>query len=42
MADHEWGMVQDEDRQNQELLDLSHQILSLTKAIHEMQAKRTP
>jgi uncharacterized membrane protein len=40
MANHEWGMVQDEDKQNQELLDLSRQILDLTKAIHQMEAKR--
>jgi uncharacterized membrane protein len=34
VADLEWTTVQDEDKQNQELLDLSHQILDLTRAVH--------
>jgi uncharacterized membrane protein len=34
IADQQWHTVQEEDQQNQELLDLSHQILDLTKAIH--------
>ena len=34
IADQQWQTVKDEDRQNQELLELSHQILELTKAIH--------
>jgi uncharacterized membrane protein len=34
IADHQWQMVQVEDTQNVELLDLSHQILALTKAVH--------
>ena len=34
IADQQWQTVQEEDRQNQELLELSHQILDLTKAIH--------
>jgi uncharacterized membrane protein len=33
-ADQQWRMVQDEDQQNRELLDLSNQILELTKAVH--------
>jgi uncharacterized membrane protein len=33
-ANQEWQMVQEEDRQNRELLDLSNQILELTKAVH--------
>jgi uncharacterized membrane protein len=33
IADQEWMTVQDEDRQNRELLDLSHQILQLTKEV---------
>jgi uncharacterized membrane protein len=33
LADQEWMTVQDEDRQNRELLDLSHQILQLTKEV---------
>ena len=34
VADEEWKTVQEEDRQNQELLDLSKQILDLTKEVH--------
>jgi uncharacterized membrane protein len=34
IADQQWQTVREEDRQNEELLDLSHQILELTKAIH--------
>ena len=34
LAAQQWQTVQDEDRQNQELLDLSRQILELTKALH--------
>jgi uncharacterized membrane protein len=34
IASQEWQTVQDEDSQNRELLDLSHQILELTKAVH--------
>ena len=34
LADQQWQTVREEDRQNQELLALSHQILELTKAIH--------
>jgi uncharacterized membrane protein len=36
LADHEWKLVQEEDRENQELLDLSRQILELTSAIHRI------
>jgi uncharacterized membrane protein len=34
MADHEWMLVQTEEKQNRELLDLSHQILDLTRQVH--------
>jgi uncharacterized membrane protein len=34
IADQQWQTVQDENRQNEELLALSRQILELTKAIH--------
>jgi uncharacterized membrane protein len=34
LADAEWKTVQVENQQNVELLDLSHQILELTKAVH--------
>jgi uncharacterized membrane protein len=34
LANQQWATVKDEDNQNQELLQLSHQILELTKAVH--------
>jgi uncharacterized membrane protein len=34
IADQEWRTVREEDRQNTELLDLSTQILNLTKQVH--------
>jgi uncharacterized membrane protein len=34
VADQQWQTVKEEDNQNQELLNLSNQILELTKAIH--------
>jgi uncharacterized membrane protein len=34
IADQQWTTVQEEDAQNRELLDLSNQILELTKAVH--------
>lgn len=36
VADQQWIMVQEEDKQNLELLDLSRQILSLTKEVHTL------
>lgn len=42
LADQEWQFVQAEERQNEELLALSKQILELTSAIHEMTTKRPP
>jgi uncharacterized membrane protein len=42
VADLQWHTVQDEDKQNQELLDLSRQILDLTKAVHAYTAGRAP
>jgi uncharacterized membrane protein len=33
LADQQWRTVQDEERQNEELLRLSNQILELTRAI---------
>jgi uncharacterized membrane protein len=35
ISNEQWSTVQLEDRQNRELLDISHQILDLTKAVHE-------
>jgi uncharacterized membrane protein len=40
IANEEWRTVQDEDRQNQQLLDLSRQILELTKEVREYAAGR--
>ena len=34
VADLQWQTVREEDKQNRELLELSNQILELTKAIH--------
>jgi uncharacterized membrane protein len=36
IADAEWKTVQTEDKQNQELLDLSKQILELTRQVHAL------
>ena len=37
VADQQWSMVQDEDKQNEELLSISKQILDLTKQVHALQ-----
>ena len=42
LADQQWRTVQEEERQDQELLQVSNQILELTKAIHAMTTARTP
>jgi uncharacterized membrane protein len=42
LADHQWEFVQEEEQQNEQLLDMSRQILDLTKAIHAMAAGRRP
>ena len=45
IADQQWQTVKEEDKQNEELLDLSNQILELTKAIHAFtgaKAETTP
>ena len=39
VADQQWTMVKEEDSQNEELLQLSKQILDLTKAVHEAMAE---
>lgn len=36
LAEQEWRMVQAEEKQNEELITLSRQILELTKTIHEL------
>jgi uncharacterized membrane protein len=40
VADLQWRTVQEEDRQNRQLLDLSQQILELTKAVHAYASAR--
>ena len=40
VADQQWRTVQEEDTQNQELLDLSNQILALTKEVHAAELNR--
>jgi uncharacterized membrane protein len=42
LADHQWQTVQEEEQQNEELLNLSNQILELTRAIHAMNTARSP
>ena len=39
LADHQWEIVQTEEKQNEDLLDISKQILDLTRAIHELTAQ---
>jgi uncharacterized membrane protein len=40
VADEQWSMVQDEDKQNEELLTISKQILDLTKQVHQIQTAK--
>jgi uncharacterized membrane protein len=39
LADAQWAMVQQEDIQNQQLIEISDQILELTKAVHAATVK---
>jgi uncharacterized membrane protein len=41
IADQQWQTVKEEDEQNRELIDLSNQILELTKAIHASTARQS-
>jgi uncharacterized membrane protein len=41
LADQQWQTVQEEDQQNDELLDLSKQILALTEEVHAYTARPT-
>jgi uncharacterized membrane protein len=41
LADQQWQTVKEEDQQNEQLLQLSNQILELTRAIHQMAAAQT-
>jgi len=36
LADHEWELVQLEQKQNNELIDMSHQLLALTQEVHRI------
>jgi uncharacterized membrane protein len=36
LADHEWRLVVEEEKQNEELLSVSREILRLTAAVHQM------
>jgi uncharacterized membrane protein len=38
ISDEQWRLVREEDKQNVQLLDLSNQILSLTREVHDMAA----
>jgi uncharacterized membrane protein len=40
-ADLQWQTVREEDKQNEQLLQLSNQILDLTKAIHNLTVERS-
>src|SRR3954471_1642103 len=40
LADQEWKTVKEEDQQNEELLQLSHQILRLTEELHALASDR--
>jgi hypothetical protein len=45
IANQQWQTVKEEDKQNEQLLELSNQILQLTRAIHEstiLQARTRP
>jgi len=35
LADSEWDLVREEEKQNEELLNISREILDLTKAVHQ-------
>jgi uncharacterized membrane protein len=41
IADQQWQTVKEEDKQNEELLKLSNQILELTRAIHAVTSTRS-
>ena len=40
LANQQWATVQAEERENEQLLDLSRQILELTKAVHKLTVDR--
>jgi uncharacterized membrane protein len=36
LADHQWQIVQTEEQQNEDLLDISRQILDITRSLHAL------
>ena len=42
IANQQWQTVKEEDKQNEQLLDLSNQILELTRAIHKFTSPHAP
>jgi uncharacterized membrane protein len=42
VADQEWRTVQEEDQQNRQLLEISEQILALTKEVHAVSTAARP
>ncbi len=42
VADQQWTVVQQEDKENLELLELSRQILELTKQVHDLARAAAP
>jgi uncharacterized membrane protein len=42
LAEHQWQLVQAEEKQNEELLTVSRQILELTKEIHRVSTANPP
>ena len=41
LADHQWELVQQEERQNEQLIEMTEQILELTQAIHNLTEARS-
>ena len=42
LADNQWQIIQTEEAQNEQLIELSRQILELTKAIHQVTGASRP
>jgi uncharacterized membrane protein len=42
LADHQWELVKEEEKQNEELLTISRQILDLTRELHALEKRRGP
>ena len=42
LADHEWEIIQIEENQNEQLIQISQQILDLTKAVHSVTVSKSP